>query len=216
MNSLKSSARLFSDNAVFLPVDYMPGLMAASRSIDMLTLMNNVTALFKVAELFKLPTISTGDRDGNSFMGSEMQDLHSLISNNTFIPRHTAGAWDEPAYVREVEKTGRSHLILAGITTEQCVTYIAEPALSAGYKVYVVLDCSSSLDARAEQAAIARLTQMGAILTTWSPLAAELLRDYTRPETEELFKIYNEHCMDIRFVSSVFYGALAKRKALEI
>jgi nicotinamidase-related amidase len=209
---LKSNDRLHSSNAVFLPVDYMPGLMVASKSIDMLTLMNNTTALFKLAELFKLPTIGTGDKEGNSFMGAEMLELHNMVSDSQFIPRHTAGAWDEPAYVEAVQKTGRTHLILAGITTEQCVTFIAEPAIAAGYKVYVVLDCSASLDARSEQAAIARLTQMGAILTTWSPLGAELLRDYTRPETAGVFKIYGEHLADGKLLNQVYYGALNKGK----
>ena len=93
---------------------------------------------------------------------------------------------------------------MAGITTEQCVTFTAQPALAEGYQVYVILDASASLDDRAERAAIARLTAMGAVVTTWSPLAAELLGDFARPEAAGLIKIYSEHQGSLRMVEDAF------------
>lgn len=60
---------------------------------------------------------------------------------------------------------------------------------------------------RVEQAAIARLTQMGALLTTWSPLGAELLYDFARPEGAGLIQIYSEHQGDMRAVEDNFNTA---------
>ena len=199
--------RLTPDNAVFLPIDYMHGLMSACRSIDPGLLKNNALALAKVARLFKLPSFGTGDRVGNSYLGAEIPELAEILPDMQFIPRSAVGAWDVPEYVAAVEATGRKKLIMAGITTEQCVAFTAEPALAAGYDVYVVMDASASLDTRSEQAAMYRLTQMGAVLTTWSPLAAELLHDFARPEGAELIKIYSEHQGAMRTIEDSFNTA---------
>lgn len=204
----KPLERLTPQNAVFLPIDFMHGLMSACRSIDPGTLKNNAVALAKVARLFKLPTIGTGDRSGRSYLGAEMPELEEIIPGMQFIPRSMVGAWDVPEYREAVRATGRKKLILAGITTEQCVTFTAEPAIADGYEVYVVLDASASLDERSELAAISRLTQMGAILTTWSPLAAELLHDFASPEGAGLIKIYSEHQGQLRAVEDSFNTAL--------
>lgn len=199
--------RLTPQNAVFLPMDYMHGLMSSCRSIDPGQLKNNALALAKVAKLFRLPTIGTGDREGRTYLGAEMPELQEILPDMQFISRSSVGAWDVPEYVEAVRRTGRKKLILAGITTEQCVALTAQPAIAEGFDVYIVLDASASLDARSEQAAIMRLTQMGAILTTWSPLAAELLNDFARPEGAGVVRILSEHQADLRAVEDNFNTA---------
>ncbi|QLE55608.1 isochorismatase family protein [Nostoc sp. TCL26-01] len=213
MSNNRFLEKLAPDNAVFLPIDYMHGLMSACRSIDPGLLKNNAIALAKIARLFQLPTIGTGDREGMSYLGAEIPELPEILPDMEFVPRSQVGAWDVPQYVDLVRSTGRKKLILAGITTEQCVTFTAQGALADGFDVYVVLDASASLDTRAEQTAIARLTQMGAILTTWSPLGAELLHDFAYPEGAGLIEIYAEHQADLRTVQDNYNTA--RRHATE-
>ena len=189
-NKLAAATKLDPANAVYLPIDYMHGLMAACRSIDPGAVRNNAIALTKVARLFGLPTFGTGDRSGRTYLGAEMKEIEELVPGMRFFNRSSVGAWDAPGYADAVRATGRKQLIMAGITTEQCVTFTAQSALAEGFQVYVVLDASASLDERAETAAIARLSAMGAVLTTWSPLAAELLGDFAKPEGAGLIKIY--------------------------
>jgi nicotinamidase-related amidase len=209
ISSIAAAPRLDRNNAVFLPIDYMHGLMAACRSIEPGTLRNNALALTKVAKLFGLPTFGTGDRSGRTYLGAEMSELEALIPHMAFFNRSSVGAWDAPGYADAVRATGRRQLIMAGITTEQCVTFTAQPALAEGFQVFVVLDASASLDARSETAAIARLTAMGAVVTTWSPLAAELLGDFAMPEAPGLIKIYSEHQGSLRMVEDAFNVAVS-------
>jgi nicotinamidase-related amidase len=201
--------RLDPANAVFLPIDYMHGLMSACRSIEPGQLRNNALALTKVAKLFGLPTFGTGDRSGRTYLGAEMSEIEFLIPDMRFFNRSTVGAWEAPGYAEAVRATGRRQLVMAGITTEQCVTFTAQSALAEGYQVHVVLDASASLDARSEAAAIARLTAMGATVTTWSPMAAELLGDFARPEAVGLIRIYSEHQGSLRMVEDAFNVATA-------
>jgi nicotinamidase-related amidase len=209
MNALALAPRLDPKNAVFLPIDYMHGLMSACRSIDPGLVRNNAIALTKVARLFDLPTFGTGDRSGRTYLGAEMAEIEQIIPSMRFFNRSSVGAWDAPGYADAVRATGRRQLIIAGITTEQCVTFTAQPALAEGFQVYVVLDASASLDERAEMAAVARLTAMGAVVTTWSPLAAELLGDFAKPQGAGLIKIYSEHHGSLRMVEDAFNVATA-------
>ncbi len=198
------SPRLDRKNAVYLPIDFMHGLISACRSIDPGTLRNNAIALTKVAKLFSLPTIGTGDRSGLTYLGAEMSEIEDLIPDMSFIGRSSVGAWEAPGYSDWVRETGRKQLIMAGITLEQCVTFTAQSALAEGYQVFVIVDASASLDGRSEMAAVARLTAMGAIVTTWSPLAAELLGDFASSEASGLIKIYSEHQGSLRMVEDAF------------
>ncbi|MGG5819815.1 isochorismatase family protein [Falsiroseomonas sp. HW251] len=205
--------RLDPANAVFLPIDYMHGLMSACRSIEPGILRNNAIALAKVAKLFGLPTFGTGDRSGRTYLGAEMTEIEAIIPEMRFINRSSVGAWEAPGYADAVRATGRRQLIMAGITTEQCVAFTAQSALAEGYQVHVVLDASASLDERSEMAAVARLTAMGATVTTWSPLAAELLGDFARPEAMGLIRIYSEHQGSLRMVEDAFNVATAAARS---
>jgi nicotinamidase-related amidase len=205
--------RLDPANAVFLPIDYMHGLMSACRSIEPGQLRNNALALAKVAKLFGLPTFGTGDRSGRTYLGAEMEEIEAIIPEMRFINRSCVGAWEAPGYAEAVRATGRRQLVMAGITTEQCVTFTAQSALAEGYQVHIVLDASASLDARSETAAVARLTAMGAVVTTWSPLAAELLGDFARPQAMGLIRIYAEHQGSLRMVEDAFNVATAAARS---
>jgi nicotinamidase-related amidase len=202
-------AQLDAKNAVFLPIDYMHGLMAACRSIETGLLRNNVLALAKVARLFDLPVIGTGDRSGRTYLGAEMEEIGEIFPGMPFINRSRVGAWEAPGYADFVRGTGRRQLIMAGITLEQCVAFTARSALAEGYEVFVVVDASASLDARAEAVAITRLAAMGATVTTWSPLAAELLQDFASPQGRDLIRIYSEHQGGMRMVEDAFRIAVA-------
>ena len=93
---INAHKRLDAANAYFLPIDYMHGLMTACRSIDPAELRNNVIALTKVAKLFGLPVIGTGDRSGMTYLGAEMSEIEELHPNMDFVSRSAVGAWDAP------------------------------------------------------------------------------------------------------------------------
>lgn len=200
------------DDAAFLPVDYMHGLISACTSIEPGVLRNNAIALAKIAQLFGLPSVRTGDEHGSTYLGAEMPEIGDLLRDAPFVPRSSVGGWEEPKYAEAVRATGRRKLIMAGISTEQCVAFTSRSAIAEGFTVYIVVDCCASLDTRTEQAALLRLAQQGAILTSWAALGAELLGDFATPEGPGLIEIYAEHQPNLRTVSDNWDTA---RRSLE-
>ena len=198
---------LTRDNAVYIPVDFMPGLMAAHNSIDPALLINNVIALTKSIQVFNLPVVRTTG-NGQTWMGEDIPELVQMLAGSPVIERSHPDAWEIPAFVEAVKKTGRTKLILCGISTEMCLTLTARSAIAAGYDVYVVADASAAADARAEQTAFLRMQQQGVILTTWVPLAVELMKDWATSEGNKIGQIMMEHQMNQSVVNSAWQTGL--------
>ena len=116
------------DDAVMLLLDHQSGLFQLVRDIDQSTLRAHATALARVARLAKVPTFTTASvPDGPN--GPLIPEIHQANPDAKYIPRSgQINAWDNPAWVAAIEKTGRRTLIIAGTLTSVCMAF---PTLSA-------------------------------------------------------------------------------------
>jgi nicotinamidase-related amidase len=78
---------------------------------------------------------------------------------------------------------GRRTLVVAGLLTEACVSFPVLSALAEGYRVLVVADAGLTQDSH--WAALQRMQQAAAVLTSWLQVLLEFQRDWTRRETYE-------------------------------
>jgi len=142
---------------------------------------NNVKALASWGKLYKLPTIiTTSAADGPN--GPIMPVVTSLLPDATIVHRPgEVNAWDNADFVAAVNRLGRKKLLIAGISTEVCLTFVALSAVAAAHEVYAVLDASGTWNKLVEQAAIARMVHAGIVPITWVAVGAELLRDWRSP-----------------------------------
>ena len=65
--------------------------------------------------------------------------------------------------------------------------------LKADYETYIVIDASGTESKLAEDAAIYRLIQAGAVITNWGCIASELMGDWQSAEGEKVGALYQEH-----------------------
>jgi hypothetical protein len=93
--------------------------------------------------------------------------------------------WEDEAAKAAIVATGRETLVFAGLLTEACVSFPVLSALADGYKVYVVADACGGLTSASHDAALRRLEQAGAIITSWLQFLLEMQRDWTRHDTYE-------------------------------
>jgi nicotinamidase-related amidase len=146
MNKTFKYNRLSRDNAACLLVDHQSGLISLVQDFSPGEFKNNVLALAASARYFKLPTILTTSFE-NGPNGPLVPELKEMFSGSPFIARPgNINAWDNEEFVREVEKTGRKQLIIAGVVTEVCVVFPALSAIEAGYEVFVVTDASGTFN----------------------------------------------------------------------
>ena len=181
------------EDAVMLLIDHQSGLFQLVRDVDQPTLRAHVIALAKVAHLAKVPTFTTASvPDGPN--GPLIPEIHEHCPEAVYIPRTgQINAWDNPAWVEAIEKTGRKTLIIAGTLTSICMAFPTLSALEAGYKVFNVVDASGNWSPMATDITIARVVQAGAMPIDTYAVLAELMSTWNRPDAMEFASVMVDH-----------------------
>lgn len=189
--------RLSKKDAVCLLVDHQSGLISLVQDFSPGEFKNNVLALAASAKYFELPTILTTSFE-NGPNGPLVPELKEMFSGSPYIarPGHI-NAWDNEDLVREVEKTGRRQLIIAGVVTEVCVAFPALSAVEAGYDVFVVTDASGTFNEVTRHTAWTRMAAAGVQLMNWFGVACELHRDW-RNDVEGLGALFSSYIPNYR------------------
>ena len=173
-------ALLTPENCVVLLIDHQPSQLANVNSHDPTMVINNVTALAKVAKAFDVPTILT--TIGAARGGDIFKQVQAVFPDQKPIDRSSINSWEDHRVVEAVKKTGRKKLVIAALWSEMCLAQPAIHAMGDGYEVYAVTDASGGVSAEAHDMAIRRLVAAGAQPITWLGMAGELQRDWARTE----------------------------------
>lgn len=168
------------DSAVVF-IDHQPQMTFGVANIDRATLINNVTLLAKVAKEYKVPTVLTAV-ETESFSGYVWPQLLDVFPGQPVVERSSMNSWDDPGFRKAIEATGRKNILMTGLWTEVCVTWPTIEMLGAGYNIYVVDDCCGATSAAAQEAALSRMVQAGAVRLTTIGALLEWQRDWAKKE----------------------------------
>lgn len=174
---------LTPQNAAVVIIDFQPVQVSSIASRDKRQLVANITALARIAKLYKLPTVLSSV---NVTTGRNQPTIHQLtdvLNDVPIIDRTSINAWEDRDFVSAVNATGRKKLIMAALWTEVCLVHPALDAIANGFEVYPVVDACGGTSLEAHNAALDRLLQAGAKPTTWVQLICELQRDWNREAT---------------------------------
>lgn len=167
-----------------LMIDEQAGLAFAAGSDDRQSLRSNAIALARTAVAFGVPVVLSTSAS-KVYSGPLMPPLRAVLPSIEPIERRNMNLWEDHAARNAVVQTGRRTLVVAGLLTEACVSFPVLSALAEGYRVHVVADACGGLTRASHEAALRRMEQAGATLTSWLQFLLELQRDWTRHETYE-------------------------------
>ncbi|RLB65242.1 MAG: hydrolase [Deltaproteobacteria bacterium] len=201
--------RLTADNAAVLFIDHQTGLSTGVQDQSVPEYTIAVTALAKIAKVFELPSvITTSDAAGPN--GPILPILPELLPDAPLIHRPgEINAWDNADFVDAVKKTGRKKMIVAGVSTEVCVAFVALALIEEGYDVYAVIDASGTWNKLVQEIAVARMVQAGVKPMTWVAVGAELQADWRNPTEEAFGRVMAEH---LPFYGNVIGSFMAQQK----
>ncbi|WP_435283515.1 isochorismatase family protein [Streptomyces koelreuteriae] len=193
--------RLDRDRAAILLVDHQVGLILGVEDPEREVLRRNVLALTKVAKAYGLPVVITTSAD-NGPNGILLPEITAELPDAPVVHRPgEIDAFDNADFAAAVKATGRDQMIVAGISTDVCVSFAAQSAVAAGYQVHAVLDASGTWNPLATQAAASRMERAGVTLNNTVAVAAELQRDWREKGGQELAELMAGHAIP-------FYGSL--------
>jgi len=197
--------RLTPDNAALLLIDHQVGLFTGVRDIPVAELKHNVVALAKTARVLGVPIIVTATSP--EMWGPIIPELTEALPGASIIARTTVNAFDDARFAKAVEATGRKKLIIAGVSTEVCLALPAIYATGIGYDAYGVIDASGTFSKTKRITGLLRMVQAGVVVTDYSTVAVEMLKDNASPKAGDLYA-----ALDMPFAGLVGQLAVAFAK----
>jgi nicotinamidase-related amidase len=174
---------LTPQNAAVVIIDYQPVQVSSIASRDKRQLVANITALARIAKLYRLPVVLATVNVSTGRNQPTIHQITEVLGDVPIIDRTSINAWEDKDFVDAVKATGRRKLIMAALWTEVCLVHPALDALADGYEVYPVVDACGGTSLEAHDAGLDRLRQAGARPTGWVQLICELQRDWNREKT---------------------------------
>jgi nicotinamidase-related amidase len=187
LNTHTEDHLLSPENAALVIIDFQPIQVTSVASMDRRELVQNITAVAKIAKLYDVPVVLSTVNVRSGMNKPMIHQLADIFPDIDPIDRTTLNAWEDNAFRSAVEATGRKKLIMCAIWTEVCLALPALSAMRAGFDVFPVVDAVGGTSLVAHNAALARMQQGGAQLTSWVQLICELQRDWARNETVPKF-----------------------------
>ncbi|KIK58667.1 hypothetical protein GYMLUDRAFT_694641 [Collybiopsis luxurians FD-317 M1] len=201
--------RIDKDNAMLLVVDHQIGLFSVVRDYQADQFKNNIFAHAALGKVFNLPTILTTstEQGPNGPLPKEIIEMHP---NAPFIKRQgEVNAWDNEDFRKAVKATGKKQVIMAGITTDVCTTFLALSLIQEGYTVFANAEASGAASQRIADDANDRMRQAGVHVLSMFAIACDLMRNWNNtPGAKEMFPFFDKYFS--------VYGMLARGHAAAV
>jgi nicotinamidase-related amidase len=179
------------DNAAMLLIDHQVGTMGWTHSSDINLVKKNALRLARIAKAVGMPVVLTTSME-DQVQGPLVPELEQILPE-AFAARikrpGIVNAMHHEGFNQAVKATGRKKLIVAGITTEICVTFPVLQMLDEGYEVQVSADASASWSKYGDDLALRRMEKSGTTITTVDQIISELAIDWTSPNGQKLMAI---------------------------
>lgn len=198
-------------NSIVLLVDHQIGLMAGVRDYNSLAeFKSNVVGLASIAKALKIPVLITSS-NAQWQNGDTLPEIKSLFPDNP-IYRRTGiiNCYEDPtfrqAFEQLVERSGRRHIIVAGVTIGTCCSFPTLSMLNDGYRVFAVVDACGAWNRYETEAAMFRMAGAGAELVTTFALGCELQADWKLPSANDMLAPFISNLSEYGFVLQNFWN----------
>jgi len=201
--------RIDKNNVMLLVVDHQIGLFQLVRDYDPDQFKNNILAHAALGSVFNLPTILTTSAE-NGPNGPLPKEIIEMHPNAPLIKRNgEVNAWDNVDFRNAVKATGKKQVIMGGITTDVCTTFLALSLVKEGYTVFANAESSGALNPRIAEDANNRMRDAGVKVISMFSVACDLMRDWRNtPGAAQLIPFFDKYL--------AAYGFLARGHAAAV
>jgi nicotinamidase-related amidase len=166
-------------------IDFQSQMSFATKSIDAITLRNNAALISHAAKGFGVSTILTTVAE-KSFSGPMFSEITDVFPGQKLFDRTSMNTWEDAAVIEEINKIGKTRVVLAGLWTGVCIVGPTASAIDQGFEVYFIADACGDVSTEAHERACERMVQLGAVPMTSLQYMLELQRDWARTETYDM------------------------------
>lgn len=174
--------KLKKDDCILLLIDFQEKLMPAMKNRDELE--SSVVKLAKGCRILGVPILVS--QQYTKGLGETVPQIKQAAGEFNPIEKTSFSCCGEPSFLAELEKTGKKTIIAAGIEAHICVQQTVLDLLEKGYNVFLVNDCIASRNNNDKKYAQRRMSESGAIGTTFESVLFELCQHSKAPEFKEI------------------------------
>ncbi len=183
----KTDHLLTPENSLLIIIDYQGIQVNSIESMNRNDMVRNICAISELAKGFNLPIVLSTVNVKTGKNTETITPLKKILNDVPSYDRTSINSWEDQEVLNAIKKSDRKKLIICALWTEACLAFPALDALNEGYEVYVPVDCVGGTSMEAHNAALSRMQQAGAKLTSLTQVACELQRDWNRGSSVEPF-----------------------------
>ena len=118
-------------------------------------------------------------------------------------------AWDNEELRKAVIATGKKQVILGGIVTDVCTSFLALSLIEAGFDVWANTEASGTMDQRLADDANDRMRAAGVQTMGLFAITMELMRDWRNtPGAKEVFPFLDKYMTPFSSLARSHYAAM--------
>ncbi|KAK5156464.1 hypothetical protein LTR04_005606 [Oleoguttula sp. CCFEE 6159] len=131
-----------------------------------------------IGKLFNIPTIlTTSAQQGPN--GPLPKEIFEMYPDAPLIKRQgEVDAWDNADFRAAVRATNKTQVIMAGIVTDVCTTFLALSLRAEGYSVWANVEASGTTTALIRDVSNSRMQAAGVQLVSLFSIVCDLMRDW--------------------------------------
>jgi nicotinamidase-related amidase len=173
-------------DSVLLVVDVQERL--ADTMIEKERLIDNVKALVHVAKVFRLPVLTTEQEK----LGETVPELREALAGQPKIRKLEFSCCQNAEFSSLLDKPDKRSIIVCGIEAHICVLQTVLDLIANHYPILVIRDAVSSYSIVDRDAAIERMRDSGAVITTTEAVIYELTEKAGTEEFRRILEIVKE------------------------
>ena len=173
------------DDTVLVVVDVQGKLATLMYEHELL--FRNLQAMIKGARLLELPVLWLEQLPDK--LGPTIPQLQEVLSDLQPMTKSTFSGCGASGFLPALEATGCKKVLLVGIEAHICVYQTAADLLALGYEVEIVADAVSSRLKASKKTALAKMSALGAGLTTVEMALFELMKTADVPVFRDIGKL---------------------------
>ncbi|KAF2815518.1 Isochorismatase hydrolase [Mytilinidion resinicola] len=177
-NTVVSWERLNKNDSVLVVLDLQVGLYTVARDMDPTVFRDNIIAHASIGKLFDLPVVmTTSAQTGPN--GPLPKEILEMYPNAPLIKRQgEVDAWDNADFRAAIKATGKSQIIIAGITTDVCTAFLALSLRAEGYSVWANAEASGTTSTLIRDISNDRMARVGVQIVSLFAIVCDLMRDW--------------------------------------
>ena len=179
------------DHAALVLIDYQVGTLQLCKTTASDVAVRNAVKLAKAAKILGMPVVLTSSQEDN-IQGLIHPSLQHVLPKEYEARIKRAGivnAWTDPNFKQAVVDTGRTQLVMGGITTDICLIFPSISAVEDGFEVQAVMDANGSPAELSEYTSRQRMMEGGVVLTATNSMLAELVQNWSTPAGTQIIQI---------------------------